>query len=298
MYKNYQLYRQNDKRWGKLPYPNSSKKYTIGSSGCGPTSIAMLASAINPSITPKESADWLSRNGYAVKGTSWSGIIKGLEHFGYKNIKQYSSKAIYKQKGTDAEKQWRKDMQAGGKIAILNMGDSTGHKPLWTTGGHYITVLDARMNNGVEEYYVQDPGGRHNDGWFKWKDFEGYVRNLWTTDVYKEKEQLVVDGNWGVMTTKSLQKVLRLTITGTIVSQPKKYRKNLPACSEKTFRWVTNSKGSYTIKIFQKKLGVKADGKVGPKTIKALQKILNVKQDGICGLVTVKALQKWINKQL
>lgn len=60
------------------------------------------------------------------------------------------------------------------------MGDSTGHKPLWTTGGHYITVLDARMNNGVEEYYVQDPGGRHNDGWFKWADFEGYVRNFWT----------------------------------------------------------------------------------------------------------------------
>lgn len=82
----YTHYRQGDKKWGNIPYPSTSKKYTIKTSGCGPSSIAILVSNINPSITPKETAAWLNKNGYATKGTSWKGIVKGLEHFGYTNV--------------------------------------------------------------------------------------------------------------------------------------------------------------------------------------------------------------------
>ena len=291
----YTLFRQADKRWGKIPYPTSSKKNTIGSSGCGATSIAILVSNINPSITPKDTAAWLSANGYAVKGTSWKGIVKGLEHFGYSGVIQYSTKACYKKTNTEAELKWRKDMQAG-RIGILNMGNSTGHKPMWTDGGHYITVIKAKKENNKEYYYVQDPGGRHNDGWFEWKDFSGYVRNFWTCI---PKIKLEIDGNWGPQTTKFLQQVMKTPVDGIVSNQPKKFQKNVPAGSEKTFKWVkVSTKGSPVIKALQKMLKVKQDGKFGPNTIKALQKMLKVKQDGICGLVTVKALQQWLNKEL
>lgn len=70
----------------------------------------MLVSAIDKSITPKETAKWLCEHDYAKKGTLWSGIKQGLIHYGYKNVKQYAAHAVYKQKGTDAEKEWRKDM--------------------------------------------------------------------------------------------------------------------------------------------------------------------------------------------
>ena len=290
----YTHYRQGDKKWGNIPYPSTSKKYTIKTSGCGPSSIAILVSNINPSITPKETAAWLSKNGYATKGTSWKGIVKGLEHFGYTDIIQYSTKACYKQKETDAELKWRKDMQSG-KIGILNMGNSIGHKPLWTESGHYIAVTGAKTTNGREYYYVLDPGGRNNSGWFEWKDFSGYVRNFWSC---KAKRKLDIDGQWGPTTTKWLQEVMKTPVDGIISNQPKKFRKYVPAGSEHTFKWVrTSRKGSVVIKALQKKLKVKQDGKFGPQTIKALQKMLNVKQDGICGLITVKALQKWLNKE-
>lgn len=290
----YTMFRQADKQWKNIPYPSSSKKYTIGTSGCGATSIAILVSNINPSITPKDTAAWLSANGYAVKGTSWKGIVKGLEHFGYSEVVQYSTKACYKKKETEAELKWRKAMQSG-KIGILNMGDSTGNKPVWTDGGHYITVTNAKIQDNKEYYYVQDPGGRHNDGWFEWKAFSGLVRNFWTC---KPKIELAIDGQWGIMTTKWLQQVLKTPVDGIISNQPKKFQKNVPAGSEKTFKWVKiSTKGSVVIKALQKKLKVKQDGKFGPKTIKALQKMLGVKQDGICGLNTVKALQKQLNKE-
>lgn len=41
------------------------------------------------------------------------------------------------------------------------------------------------------------------------------------------------------------------------------------------------SGGSLVIKALQRKLGVKADGLLGPATIKALQKYLGTTQDGV-----------------
>lgn len=108
-------------------------------------------------------------------------------------------------------------MQSG-MIGILNMGKSTNNKPVWTDGGHYITVIKAKKENNKEYYYVQDPGGRHNDGWFEWKAFSGLVRNFWTC---KPKVRLELDGQWGNMTTKFLQEVMKTTVDGIISNQPK-----------------------------------------------------------------------------
>lgn len=51
-----------------------NKSQTIGSSGCGPTSSAMVVSSIKGNITPDTMAELYTRYGYrsANQGTYWS----------------------------------------------------------------------------------------------------------------------------------------------------------------------------------------------------------------------------------
>ena len=81
--------------------------------------------------------------------------------------------------------------------------------------------------------------------------------------------KLEVDGEWGKLTQKELQRQLGVKVTG--------------------------GKNRATYRALQRKLGVKATGNFGPITKKALQKKLGVQQDGIVGPVTVKALQRELN---
>lgn len=81
--------------------------------------------------------------------------------------------------------------------------------------------------------------------------------------------KLDVDGVWGALTTKALQRALGVEADGII--------------------------GPVTTRALQRKLGVTADGIIGPVTRKALQRHLGVKQDGIWGPETTKALQRRLN---
>ena len=104
-----------------------------------------------------------------------------------------------------------------------------------------------------------------------------------------------VDGIWGADTTRKIQEKFGLNKDGIISSQPKSCKKYLSACSTSSWKFVTVSKGSATVKAMQRWLKVSADGKMGPKTIKALQKKLGVGVDGYCGSKTVRALQNYLN---
>lgn len=104
-----------------------------------------------------------------------------------------------------------------------------------------------------------------------------------------------VDGSWGADTTRKIQEKFGLSKDGIISSQPKSCKKYLSACSTSSWKFVTVSKGSATIKAMQRWLKVSVDGKMGPKTIKALQKKLRVGVDGYCGSKTVRALQNYLN---
>ena len=54
--------------------------------------------------------------------------------------------------------------------------------------------------------------------------------------------------------------------------------------------------GSTLIRAVQRKLGVRADGILGPQTIKAMQRRLGVRADGILGPQTARALQIALNQ--
>ena len=63
-------YSQNDPKWSGVTYGTG----TIGSSGCGPTSAAMMISSVTDNgVTPVDAANWSYNNGYRVPnvGTSW-----------------------------------------------------------------------------------------------------------------------------------------------------------------------------------------------------------------------------------
>lgn len=110
------------------------------------------------------------------------------------------------------------------------------------------------------------------------------------------------DGKWGSDTTRLLQKVLGTYQDGVVDSQWKGWKADNPGLTT-GWDWVSNAKGSKVIKAIQKKLGVDADGKIGPKTINALIKrykstsgatVLDGKLD--YPSKTIKAMQKSLNK--
>ena len=109
--------------------------------------------------------------------------------------------------------------------------------------------------------------------------------------------KLVVDGRWGTATTRALQKRLGVTQDGRAGAETWKALQRLLGApyvdgiiSRQSYKatelgngivpkWWKHtgrkSKGSQTIELLQKRVGVRADGIVGSNTVKALQKALN-----------------------
>ena len=89
----YITYKQYDSRWGSKNYNGSSNMATAG---CGPTSIAMLAYAVDGKTTPLQTMKWLQTHGdsthksFAVygNGTAWNGIPACMSAFGLKDVKK------------------------------------------------------------------------------------------------------------------------------------------------------------------------------------------------------------------
>lgn len=176
--------------------------------------------------------------------------------------------------------------------------------------GYIYNVIEATAwsgdfgHGGIIYTYVDEYGRRfnHKNGkqLFRWLQHGKPTK--WVTFI-DPKPKLVVDGDWGVNTTKATQKFLGTTQDGLIEGQPIRFKPNLPACSEKSWHFVNNvSESSDTIRALQKWLGlskVEQDGRFGPVSIKAFQKKLGgILVDGECGEHTVTAWQKYLNEKL
>lgn len=58
-------YLQIDPRWKNKPYAVKGESSTIGGSGCGPTSMAMvLATWADSRVTPETECAWALKNGF------------------------------------------------------------------------------------------------------------------------------------------------------------------------------------------------------------------------------------------
>lgn len=135
------LFLQTDNRWGNEIYSiNNNSSQTIATSGCGPTSMAIVLNYyIDDSITPLQTALYAMNNGYRTyqNGTSWLYFETIANEYDLEFLQTSSSKEVLNWMNTKDD-----------PLIICSMGPG-----LWTSNGHFI-VLWKIENNMV---YINDP---------------------------------------------------------------------------------------------------------------------------------------------
>ena len=140
-------YSQIDSRWKNIPYTSTGNpNQTIGSSGCGPTSAAMIVAGLRDSdVTPVTLADLYVKNGFrSPSDGTYSSAFKWTAN-------RYN--IPFKQLGNVNDA-----IQAVRDGYYLVVSCSKG---LFTTGGHYIVI--AGIDGNILKIY--DPylyGGKFN----------------------------------------------------------------------------------------------------------------------------------------
>ena len=139
---------QTDSRWKNIIYSNhNDPSQTIGSSGCGPTSAAMVVSGIKGLVYPDQMADLYVRYGYRSysDGTYFAAFQFTADYFGLEFSRAWNvNDAIEKVKNNN--------------YVVASCG-----RGLFTTGGHFIVIwkFDDINNNGVIDnndiLHVYDP---------------------------------------------------------------------------------------------------------------------------------------------
>ena len=266
------IFRQADSRWGSLPYP--TKSYSFAHNACGCCSVTHCAIELEQfkNYTPADVRKFMVQ--YATKGhgTTWNGITKGLEHYGY-NVHWRQADTM-----ADIWKVLEKSLKKG----VILFGSSKGgtKKITWTLGGHYIAFVDWKYENGDYWFYLKDSGGRKHDGWFSYRQhMAGDVRNVWVCTSLRDGYKFI--GSSSTPSTPSSTTVkyvkyggafptatIRIGSKGTNVGRWQSFLKwmGYDLRVDKKFGGITKSK---TIAA-QKKFGFTGkdvDGVVGAKTI-------------------------------
>lgn len=137
-------YLQWDPKWKNVKYSTHTTAQTIGNSGCGPSSMAMvMATFIDPSITPVEMCALAVKAGYRTydNGTDWGFYGYIFNH--YSGFSQYVPTSSVK------------TLKAGlaeGALAVCSMNSNDNH--FWTSGGHFIVAIGYDSNGYI---YANDP---------------------------------------------------------------------------------------------------------------------------------------------
>ena len=136
-------YLQWDKKWKNVRYSTHTNSQTIGNSGCGPSSMAMiLATWYNDKITPVETCAEAYKNGYRTynSGTAWGYFKYVFKHYDC-FLKYIETKSIATLEAAIRE----------GALAVCSM--NSNDNKFWTSGGHFIVA------RGVDNtyFYANDP---------------------------------------------------------------------------------------------------------------------------------------------
>ena len=120
-------YNQTDSRWRNHIYSSvGDSSQTIGTSGCGPTSAAMVVTATRGAITPDQMGDLFVQYGYrsANSGTYWSAFRAVADEF---NIGYTET--------TDIQRALQ--LLESNHYVVASVGNG-----LFTTGGHFIVLIE------------------------------------------------------------------------------------------------------------------------------------------------------------
>lgn len=125
-YKGLTYYSQIDSRWSSKMYSSvGNSTQTVGSSGCGPTSAAMVVTATKGAITPDTMSDLFVKYGYrsSNNGTYWSAFRAVADEF---NIGYTET--------TDIQRALQ--LLKSNHYVVASCGNG-----LFTTGGHFIVLV-------------------------------------------------------------------------------------------------------------------------------------------------------------
>ena len=131
-------YLQWNSKWKDVKYSTHTSKQTIGNSGCGPSSMAMiLATWENSKITPVQTCEEAFKNGYRTydSGTSW-GYFKYV-------FKHHDCFSKYVETGSVST------LTAAlreGALAVCSM--NANDNCFFTTGGHFVVAV------GCDDKYI------------------------------------------------------------------------------------------------------------------------------------------------
>ena len=249
---NYTIFKQYDSRWGYLPYPVLPS--TMASSGCGCCAVTHCAIEQDKYMgyTPKNVQPFMKQYAEKGHGTYWSGITKGLEHYGLKDVKQ-----------TDSIAEVWKELAKGNRVGVFLFGNN--HAPdgrIFTTGGHYIAVCGyAKDSKGNDWVYLKDSGGRNNEGWLCYQtSIRGTLKKMW---VGKIDHQSIVLPERGYF--KLGDKAQSVRVIQQFLKDLKLYKGKVGGKY-----WKLTQKA---VRKFQKKYGLKVDGLWGKECTAMYEKL-------------------------
>lgn len=132
---------QDDSKWGSELYSiTNNQSQTLASSGCAPTSMAMVLNYyIDESITPIETSEFALENNHRTKhnGTAWTYFEDIAEKYNLDFLQTASSAEALDWMNTQTD-----------ALIICSMGPG-----LWTKSGHFILLWN--IENDIA--YINDP---------------------------------------------------------------------------------------------------------------------------------------------
>lgn len=179
-YQGLMYFNQGDSRWGnKLYTSTNNKSQTIRSSGCGPTSAAMVVSSSKGLILPPTMSKLFVDNGFrtANSGTAWKAFSFVADFFDFNFYDETHSfnKALNYMK-TDKDKDGISDY-----FVVMSCGSG-----LWTTSGHFVVWINQSGNQSA----IYDP----------------YLYNGKFSTASRRAANVVVSGNTAYVTSSKLYK--------------------------------------------------------------------------------------------
>lgn len=130
-YRGLTYYSQIDNRWSNVMYSSvNDKTQTIGTSGCGPTSAAMVVTATKGAITPQEMASLFVKYGYrsSNNGTYWSAFRWTADVFDIEYQETYNLDTVV-------------NLLRNNHYVVASCGNG-----LFTNGGHFIVLIGIEGN--------------------------------------------------------------------------------------------------------------------------------------------------------
>lgn len=167
------IFRQADSRWGGLAYP--SKPYTVASSGCGLCAVThcLIEEPEYSDYTPKKVRPYMVQFATRGHGTTWNGINKSLEHYGYRVSEPNISRSMHPA--------WDVLSHSLKRGVLLFRAGRAKDGTVYTSGGHYIAFVGYKVDsNGNHWFKLKDSSGRKNDGWKCYeKSIQGLIPKIW-----------------------------------------------------------------------------------------------------------------------